>query len=115
MRRVKSGKPAAHPIRGDELRALRELQRNQPASPLVFTTERGGPFTTDAVNRLVKRLGDGEKLFPTAAGLKPDPAVETPHLGADECPLANLTSCGPPAFLTQAGSPTAVDFSALMP
>src|SRR6516165_10314771 len=52
----KSGKPAAHPIRGDELRALRELKRNQePASPFVFTTERGGPFTTDAVNRLIKR------------------------------------------------------------
>jgi type 1 fimbriae regulatory protein FimB/type 1 fimbriae regulatory protein FimE len=63
VRRVKSGKPAAHPIRGDELRALRELQRNQPASPFVFTTERVGPFTTDAVNRLVKRLGNGEKLF----------------------------------------------------
>ena len=43
---------------------MRELQRNQaPASPFVFTTERGGPFTTDAVNRLVKRLGDGEKLL----------------------------------------------------
>src|SRR3974390_2374262 len=60
VRRIKNGKPAAHPIRGDELRALRELQRNQPASPFLFTTERGGPFTTDAVNRLVKRLGDGE-------------------------------------------------------
>ena len=65
VRRVKSGKPAAQPIRGDELRALRELQRNQPASPFVFTTERGGPFTTDAVNRLVKRLGDGEKSTPS--------------------------------------------------
>ena len=54
--RAQGGKPAAHPIRGDELRALRELQRNQaPASPFVFTTERGGPFTTDAVNRLVMR------------------------------------------------------------
>jgi site-specific recombinase XerD len=29
----------------------------------VFTTERGGPFTTDAVNRLIKRLGEGNKLF----------------------------------------------------
>ena len=64
VRRVKSGKPAAHPIRGDELRALRELKRNQePASPFVFTTERGGPFTTDAVNRLVKRLGESNRLF----------------------------------------------------
>jgi len=28
VRRAKNGKPAAHPIRGDELRALRELQRH---------------------------------------------------------------------------------------
>ena len=27
VRRVKSGKPSTHPIRGDELRALRKLQR----------------------------------------------------------------------------------------
>jgi integrase len=28
VRRAKNGKPAVHPIRGDELRMLRELQRN---------------------------------------------------------------------------------------
>ena len=34
VRRVKSGTPATHPIRGDELRALRRLQREQdPRSP----------------------------------------------------------------------------------
>jgi integrase len=27
VRRAKNGKPSAHPIRGDELRMLRELQR----------------------------------------------------------------------------------------
>jgi type 1 fimbriae regulatory protein FimE len=55
--RMKNGKPAAHPIRGDELRALRELQR-QTNSGYVFETERRTPFTTDAVNRLVKRIGE---------------------------------------------------------
>src|SRR3974377_585786 len=50
-------------MRGDELRALRELHRNQaPASPFVFVTERGGPFT-DAINRLIKRLGESNKMF----------------------------------------------------
>jgi integrase len=58
VRRAKNGKPAAHPIQGDELRALRELQRQYPDSGYVFTTERGGPFTPDAVNRLVKRIGE---------------------------------------------------------
>jgi integrase len=48
VRRAKSGKPAVHPIRGDELRMLRELQRNTTGA-FVFETERGGPFTADAV------------------------------------------------------------------
>jgi hypothetical protein len=48
VRRAKNGKPAAHPIRGDELRALRELQRHSSGG-YIFETERGTPFTTDAV------------------------------------------------------------------
>jgi type 1 fimbriae regulatory protein FimB/type 1 fimbriae regulatory protein FimE len=58
VRRVKNGKPSVHPLRGDEIRALRELQRQFPDSGFVFRTERGGPFTTDAVNRLIKRIGE---------------------------------------------------------
>ena len=47
VRRAKQGTPSTHPIRGDELRALRRLQREQkPKSPFVFTSERGSPFTT---------------------------------------------------------------------
>ena|ERR1022692_3436452 len=57
VRRVKSGKPSTHPIRGDELRALRKLQREAPKSPFVFVSERGGPFTTDSFNWMVKRAG----------------------------------------------------------
>jgi hypothetical protein len=64
IRRAKLGKPAVHPIRGHELRALRRLQREQkPKSTFVFTTERGGPMTPDALNRMVKRLGGGSKLL----------------------------------------------------
>jgi type 1 fimbriae regulatory protein FimB/type 1 fimbriae regulatory protein FimE len=53
--------PQFHPIRGDELRMLRELQRNTTGA-FVFETERGGPFTADAVNRLVKTIGERAKL-----------------------------------------------------
>ncbi len=64
VRRAKNGKPSAHPLRGDEIRALRELQR-QTIGGFVFETERGGPFTPDAVNRLIKRIGQrAGLLFP---------------------------------------------------
>ncbi len=54
--RRKGGKPATHPIRGDELRELRKLKR-ESKSAFVFATERGGPFTTDSFNWMVKRTG----------------------------------------------------------
>jgi type 1 fimbriae regulatory protein FimB/type 1 fimbriae regulatory protein FimE len=57
VRRAKNGKPATHPVRGDELRALRRLQREAPPSPFIFVSERGTPFTTDGFNWLVKRAG----------------------------------------------------------
>jgi integrase len=50
VRRVKQGTPSAHPILGDELRALRRLQREQAKSSFVFTSERGSPFTTAGSN-----------------------------------------------------------------
>jgi integrase len=63
VRRVKKGSPATHPIRGDELRALRRLAREQePKSPFVFTSERGAPFTTAGFARMVERAGAETKL-----------------------------------------------------
>jgi integrase len=69
VRRVKKGSPATHPILGDELRALRRLQREQdPKSAFVFTSERGSPFTTAGFARLVERAGAAAGL-----GFKPHP------------------------------------------
>jgi integrase len=63
VRRVKAGTPSTHPILGDELRALRKLQREQePKSTFVFTSERGSPFTTAGFARLVERAGETAKL-----------------------------------------------------
>jgi len=56
VRRVKQGTPATRPILGDELRALRRLQREQePKSAFVFTSERSSPFSTAGCARIVER------------------------------------------------------------
>ena len=63
VRRAKKGTPATHPIIGDEMRALRRLQREQePKSPFVFTSERGSPFTAAGFARLLERAGEAAKL-----------------------------------------------------
>ena len=66
VRRAKKGTPATHPVVGDEMRALRKLQREQdPKSPFVFTSERGSPFTTAGFARMVERAAVEAKLgFP---------------------------------------------------
>ena len=63
VRRVKKGTPSTHPILGDEMRALRRLQREQePKSPFVFTSERAAPFTTAGFARMIERAGTAAKL-----------------------------------------------------
>ena len=45
VNRLKHGSPSTHPIRGPELRLLRQWQREQGGGSYVFTSERRGPMT----------------------------------------------------------------------
>jgi type 1 fimbriae regulatory protein FimB/type 1 fimbriae regulatory protein FimE len=55
--RLKHGVPSTHPLRGPELRALRELRRDWPNSPYLFCSERGAPLTPRTVRAIVARAG----------------------------------------------------------
>ena len=64
--RLKNGVPSTHPLRGPELRALRQVRKDYPESTAyVFWTERGGPMTASGVRKIVARAGRSAKLgFP---------------------------------------------------
>jgi type 1 fimbriae regulatory protein FimB/type 1 fimbriae regulatory protein FimE len=58
VHRIKNGEPSVHPLRGPELRALRQLRRDYPDTPYLFVSERGGPLTDRAVRHIVLRAGE---------------------------------------------------------
>ena len=62
VRRLKQGVPSTHPIRGDELRALRSLKKEQSKSAFVFTSERDAPFTPAGFARMIERAGQEAKF-----------------------------------------------------
>src|SRR5262245_21046602 len=65
VRRTKRGTPSVHPMQGNEIRALRRLQREQQPGPYVFATERGGPMAPKSFHTLIARLGERAKMpFP---------------------------------------------------
>ena len=57
VRRAKNGSPSVHPLQGDEIRALRRVQREQGPSSHVFMTERDAPMTPKAFHALLGRIG----------------------------------------------------------
>jgi hypothetical protein len=75
-RRVKNGTPSTHPLRGDELRALRRLQRESETSPFVFVSERGSPFTTAGFARMIERAAGAAGRTRTCSATP----VDTPSL-----------------------------------
>ena len=65
VNRLKNGVPSTHPLRGPEIRRLRQLKRDWPDSPYLFASERGGPMTSSNVRKLVTKAGQTAALpFP---------------------------------------------------
>ena len=65
VRRAKGGIDNVHPLGGKEIRALRQLRRENKESRYVFVTERGGPATTAGFLKTIARTGEAAKLpFP---------------------------------------------------
>jgi integrase len=63
LRRAKGGVTSTHPLRGDEIRALRALKKKGAGkSPYIFETERGAPFTVSGLAKLIERAGIEAKL-----------------------------------------------------
>lgn len=61
VNRIKNGTPTVQPLRGPELRSLKQLKRETPdekRSAYVFLSERGGPLTTRAVHRILADTGE---------------------------------------------------------
>ena len=58
VRRRKNGTPSVHPLSGRELRALRRLRRETEASPFIFVSERGAPFSVAGFQKLIARAGE---------------------------------------------------------
>lgn len=56
VKRLKRGASGTHPIYGDELRSLRELEKRK-RSPYVFELENGLPITYGAIRQVVLKLG----------------------------------------------------------
>jgi type 1 fimbriae regulatory protein FimE len=75
VQRVKHGVAAVHPLRGTELRALRQLQQTHGGMAYLFVSERGGPLTPRAVHHIVAQAG-------IAAGL---PFPIHPHMLRHAC------------------------------
>ena len=66
VRRIKRGSPSTQPLGGNEMRALRKLQREYPTSPFVFQSSRKGPLANDTISGIVEQAGALAALpFPT--------------------------------------------------
>lgn len=62
---MKNGNPSRHPLRGSELRSLRQIERDYPDTQYVFVSEWKAPLSTRSIRQIVARAGAVAELpFP---------------------------------------------------
>ncbi len=57
INRLKQGVSSTHPLRGPELRALRQVLREYPNSPYLFVSERGAAMASATARGIIERAG----------------------------------------------------------
>ncbi|MEO1691655.1 MAG: tyrosine-type recombinase/integrase [Cyanobacteria bacterium J06631_6] len=62
INRLKNGVSSTHPLRGIELRALRQLQRDYPDSNYLFVSERGSVMAAATARGIIQRAGKMAEL-----------------------------------------------------
>ena len=62
IRRIKNGVHSTHPLRGIELRFLRQLERSNPHSTYVFISERKAPLTNRSIHHIIAQAGKNARL-----------------------------------------------------
>jgi type 1 fimbriae regulatory protein FimB/type 1 fimbriae regulatory protein FimE len=69
VNRVKNGLQAVqHPLKGDELRGLRVLRRENEHARYIFLSDRGSPFSPAGFQKMIARLGEAAGMpFPIHA------------------------------------------------
>jgi Phage integrase family len=98
VRRAKGGTASVHPIGGRELRALRRLKRETPASIYVFLSERLAPLGVAGYQRMV-----GRDCVPLSIMTNSESAILYARFTPESGPQANkrlaakLASSGPAA------------------
>jgi integrase len=105
VHRVKNAIPSVHPIRGDEMRALRKLRRDYPREAYVFVSERGGPISPIGFHRLIQRVGETATMpFPIHPHmLRHACGFKLANDGHDTRPRSNTSET---RYSTPSGTPT---------
>lgn len=91
VRRKKDSKDSTHPLKGDEVRALRRLRREQPNSRFVFLNERGDACSVAGFQKTIARATEAAGL----GAIKPHP-----HMLRHSCGFA-LANKGVPTRTIQ--------------